>query len=63
MCSSRDRNSKEVSSYWEAVLGKDKIGLKDDFFELGGHSLKAMSLLSKLHKAFEVKLAFERFVC
>ncbi|WP_197055460.1 non-ribosomal peptide synthetase, partial [Gillisia sp. Hel_I_29] len=50
---------KKLVAIWEAVLGKDKIGLKDDFFELGGHSLKAMSLLSKLHKAFEVKLALK----
>ncbi len=32
---------------WEEILGREKIGIKDDYFELGGSSLKAMVLIKK----------------
>ena len=32
------------------------IGIDENFFELGGHSLKAIALISKVHKEFNVKL-------
>ncbi len=43
---------------WSELLKieKEKIGIDSDFFELGGHSLKATVLISKLHKAFNVKV-------
>ncbi|MEW9702963.1 amino acid adenylation domain-containing protein, partial [Paenibacillus sp. SI8] len=31
-------------------------GVLDDFFALGGHSLKAMSLITAMHKAYEVEV-------
>ena len=44
---------------WSEVLGidKEKISVDANFFELGGHSLKATILMSKIHKAFDVKIA------
>jgi acyl carrier protein len=43
---------------WSKVLAvkKEKIGVTTSFFELGGHSLKAVVLLSRIHKEFNVKL-------
>lgn len=41
---------------WREVLERDDISTDDHFFELGGHSLKAMSLLSKVSKEFEVQV-------
>ncbi|PRO40486.1 non-ribosomal peptide synthetase [Bacillus sp. LLTC93] len=41
---------------WREVLERDDISTDDHFFELGGHSLKAMSLLSKVCKEFEVQV-------
>jgi amino acid adenylation domain-containing protein len=32
---------------WEDVLGKKRIGIRDDFFELGGHSLLAARLMHR----------------
>jgi amino acid adenylation domain-containing protein len=32
------------------------IGIDDNFFQLGGHSLKAAILMSRIHKAFDVKV-------
>ncbi|MCY7858964.1 non-ribosomal peptide synthetase [Bacillus sonorensis] len=36
---------------WQEVLGLERVGAADDFFELGGHSLKAMTLVSRIHRA------------
>lgn len=41
---------------WWEVLEREDISTDDHFFELGGHSLKAMSLLSKVSKEFEVQV-------
>jgi acyl carrier protein len=43
---------------WSQILklNQDKISINDDFFELGGHSLKAVSLVSRIHKTFNVKI-------
>ncbi|MFC2155236.1 condensation domain-containing protein, partial [Acidobacteriota bacterium] len=43
---------------WSDVLGiaQGSIGIDHDFFELGGHSLKTIQLVSRIHKAFNVKV-------
>ncbi|GMG77393.1 non-ribosomal peptide synthetase [Bacillus safensis] len=41
---------------WREVLERNDISTDDHFFELGGHSLKAMSLLSKMSKEFDVQV-------
>ncbi|MFP7294485.1 non-ribosomal peptide synthetase [Bacillus safensis] len=41
---------------WREVLERNVISTDDHFFELGGHSLKAMSLLSKVSKEFDVQV-------
>ena len=48
-----------MAEIWEDVLGRRPIGLDDDFFELGGHSLLGARLLTRLEKAFDVKLPLE----
>jgi acyl carrier protein len=37
----------------------ERVGVKDDFFILGGHSIKAMKLLARIHKDFDVKVKLE----
>jgi amino acid adenylation domain-containing protein len=53
-------NAKEAKmvKLWSEVLGikQEIIGIDRDFFDLGGHSLKAMTLISKIHRAFNVKV-------
>ena len=39
---------------WQEVLSVSKIGIKENFFELGGHSLRAMILVSRMQKVFNV---------
>ncbi|HLP57413.1 MAG TPA: amino acid adenylation domain-containing protein, partial [Candidatus Deferrimicrobium sp.] len=49
---------KKLAAIWAEVLGQGtvSIGIDDNFFQLGGNSLKAIILLSKIHKVFEVKI-------
>ncbi len=46
---------------YEQVLAVQGIGILDNFFALGGHSLKAMQLVSKIFKEFNVKLSLTEF--
>jgi len=41
---------------WKEILGVEKIGTKDDFFKIGGDSLKAIIMVSKVHKEFNIEL-------
>ena len=52
---------KEISELWQSFLGIKEIGLKDHFFELGGDSLKAMTLLKRLHKIYDIEISIEDF--
>ncbi|MBV6325880.1 hypothetical protein KVP70_33895, partial [Duganella sp. HSC-15S17] len=35
----------------------ERVGIHDDFFALGGHSLRALMVLARIRKAFDVVLA------
>lgn len=52
----RNETEKKLVSIWEKVLGRDRVGIKDDFFDLGGHSLRVIRLINEYHKIFDVKL-------
>lgn len=47
---------KRLVQIWEEILGKKNIGVTDNFFELGGHSLKVIMILSRINKAFNIKV-------
>ncbi len=51
----RNETESKLVAIWQEILGKERIGIKDNFFDLGGHSLKATRLASQIHKEFEVK--------
>lgn len=42
------------------MLGVDRVGIHDHFFEGGGNSLKAVLLISRVRKAFEVEMPIAR---
>jgi amino acid adenylation domain-containing protein len=50
-----------LANTWQGFFGIQQIGVFDDFFELGGDSLKALSLLSKVHKQFDVEIPITDF--
>jgi amino acid adenylation domain-containing protein/thioester reductase-like protein len=51
-----NETEEQLAAIWKEVLGISVIGVNDNFFELGGHSLKAMKVLHKLSKDYELKL-------
>lgn len=55
-----DEVEKELAAIWSEVLdiGGDKISVNDNFFLVGGHSLKATSLVTKMHKALNIRVPF-----
>jgi tyrocidine synthetase-3 len=53
----RTETEEKLIVIWQDVLGRQKVGVKDDFFDLGGHSLKAFRLVNEIHRLFEVKLS------
>jgi amino acid adenylation domain-containing protein/non-ribosomal peptide synthase protein (TIGR01720 family) len=49
---------KQLAEIWSDVLDVDEtvISIDENFFDLGGHSLKAIVLVSKIRKVFNVEL-------
>jgi tyrocidine synthetase III len=54
----RDERERVIAGIWEALLGKERIGIEDDFFELGGDSIKILRLMSELRKQLNLKVSF-----
>lgn len=54
----RTRRERELTEIWQAVLGRQQIGIRDNFFDLGGHSILAvlMSLRIADHLGVELPL-------
>ncbi len=52
---------KKLAGMVEALFGIANIGMEDGFFELGGDSLKAMVLLKRIKKEFEVTIPIKDF--
>lgn len=53
----RNETEEKLVAIWQDVLGKEKIGVKDNFFAIGGHSLKATRVASNIRKVFNVNLS------
>ncbi len=53
---------KLLEEIWSEVLGLpvNSIGISRNFFELGGHSLKAMILINKIAKGFDMVFPLEK---
>lgn len=53
----------ELASIWADILnvGIDLIGADSNFFNLGGSSLKAIQLLSKLNRSYDLRLSYTEF--
>jgi acyl-coenzyme A synthetase/AMP-(fatty) acid ligase/acyl carrier protein len=50
---------KQLVSIWNEILKVDEklIGIHNNFFELGGHSLRAIILVNKIHKEFNIEVS------
>ncbi len=51
-----DEIEEKVAAIWQEVLGVEKVGINDNFIQLGGHSLLVISIIAKIHQAFDVEL-------
>ncbi|MCP4153294.1 MAG: amino acid adenylation domain-containing protein, partial [bacterium] len=51
-----NETEKKLVEIWQQVLGLKPIGITDNFFEMGGHSLKAITIITKIKKTFQVEL-------
>jgi amino acid adenylation domain-containing protein len=56
----RNPVEESLARIWAEVLKLEKVGVHDNFFDLGGHSLKAVQVISRARKAFEVDLPLRR---
>jgi len=52
---------KQLIAMVEEFFGMEGIGIEDGFFELGGDSLKAMVLLKRIKRDFEVTIPLKEF--
>ena len=53
----RDDVETMLCTFWQDLLGIEKIGIDQDFFDAGGHSLIAVRLFTKIRKKFGVELS------
>ena len=56
-----DDLQRRLAFLWGDVLGKERIGIKDNFFDCGGHSLSMVRLIALIIKEFNVELPLEMF--
>ncbi|MGK5519262.1 CocE/NonD family hydrolase [Micromonospora sp. URMC 107] len=49
----------QVGRIWAALLQVDAVDPADDFFDLGGDSLFAIRLISRIRKAYQVRLSLQ----
>lgn len=52
-----DEIERRLEELWADVLHVPHAGTCTNFFEIGGHSLRAASLVSKIHREFQVELS------
>jgi amino acid adenylation domain-containing protein len=53
----RNNIERELSMIWCEVLATTEFGVTDDFFILGGDSLRAMQVLARVRKVFQVEVS------
>jgi aryl carrier-like protein len=51
----------ELADVWKSVLRVKQIGVKDNFFDLGGDSLRAILLLNRIKRTYEVSIHLKDF--
>ena len=47
---------RKLADIWARFFGLAEVGVDDEFFELGGDSLKAMTVLMKVNRVFDVEV-------
>lgn len=55
IAASSEREEK-LAKMWEDILNIKQVGVCNNFFELGGHSIKAIELVSRINKEFDIEI-------
>jgi amino acid adenylation domain-containing protein len=58
---SQGKREQWLTLLWQEVLQLPAVGRTDDFFAIGGDSLRAMQLLARLQRDFQVQLSLADF--
>jgi amino acid adenylation domain-containing protein len=51
----------KLVAIWQDILGLRKVSVESPFFEIGGHSLKAVQIVSRVYKIFNVEVRLKDF--
>nr|WP_283809169.1 type I polyketide synthase [Tumebacillus amylolyticus] len=54
--SPRNEREEKLARIWQRIFRVEQIGVRDEFLELGGDSLKAITVVSRIHKEFNVEV-------
>lgn len=57
-----DELERRLAEIWSELLGIEPVGVNNRFFELGGNSLKLLSLISKIHQEFNVRISLSEMI-
>ncbi|WP_213781870.1 phosphopantetheine-binding protein, partial [Caballeronia sp. dw_276] len=52
----RGETEQALAAIWAEVLGRERVGARDDFFGLGGHSLLATQVIARLRSELDIEL-------
>ncbi|HEX4961846.1 MAG TPA: amino acid adenylation domain-containing protein [Thermoanaerobaculia bacterium] len=48
-----------LASIWADLLGRERVGIRDNFFDLGGHSLLTTQLSSRIRQVFHAEMSLQ----
>ena len=51
-----------IARIWQDALKLERVGIYDNFFDMGGHSLMAVRVLTRIERAFGVRLPLTSFL-
>jgi len=55
----RNEIEERLVAIWETILKTKNIGITNEFFSIGGNSLRAVTVIARIHKEFNVELALK----
>lgn len=47
---------RSMAAHWESLLGRERVGLRDDFFAAGGSSIRLIELIHRLQSEFGIAI-------
>ncbi|MGB5978544.1 MAG: amino acid adenylation domain-containing protein, partial [Cyclobacteriaceae bacterium] len=60
-CPPGTETEEKLAAIWADILNRTVNNVRDNFFDIGGHSLKAMQVVSRITKTFQVRITLKEF--